>query len=814
MCPPASLRPGSRSLTCPPPSISLFLPSLSSWSPALASLPLACSFSLLCPLGFVFRILLLVQALRPHLSFCLPLSLPVSSASLPKPLLQSPFRLPLTFCSASTPWSPALGAPPPLGELSALTPPLPLPLPCSPLIEMLMRLQWLPSPAGGQAPWPGCCTCQPTQGLMKGDKHEEQELGSEPTAPQQPTEEEEALIEFHRSYRELFEFFCNHTTIHGAIRLVCSQHNRMKTAFWAVLWLCTFGMMYWQFGLLFGEYFSYPVSLNINLNSDKLVFPAVTICTLNPYRYAKIKEELEELDRITEQTLFDLYKYNFSNTLVAHPRGRRDLGETLPHPLQRLPGPAPPHEARRTRMASSVRDNNPQVNRKDWKIGFQLCNQNKSDCFYQTYSSGVDAVREWYRFHYINILSRLPVDASVSLEKDQLDNFIFACRFNQVSCNQANYSHFHHPMYGNCYTFNDKNNSNLWMSSMPGINNGLSLTLRTEQNDFIPLLSTVTGARVMVHGQDEPAFMDDGGFNLRPGVETSISMRKETLDRLGGNYGDCTKNGSDIPVQNLYRSKYTQQVCIHSCFQENMIKECGCAYLFYPPLPGVDFCDYRKHNSWGYCYYKLQDAFASNRLGCFTKCRKPCSVTSYQLSAGYSRWPSVTSQDWVFQMLSLQNNYTINNKRNGVAKLNIFFEELNYKTNSESPSVTMVTLLSNLGSQWSLWFGSSVLSVVEMAELIFDLLVITFLMLLRRIRSRYWSPGRGRRGAREVASTPASSLPAHFCPNPASPSSSPPGPATSPALTAPPPAYATLGPCPSLASSAGASSSACTPGEP
>lgn len=58
---------------------------------------------------------------------------------------------------------------------------------------------------------------------------------------------------------------------------------------------------------------------------------------------------------------------------------------------------------------------------------------------------------------------------------------------------------------------------------------GLSLTLRTEQNDFIPLLSTVTGARVMVHGQDEPAFMDDGGFNLRPGVETSISMRKARM---------------------------------------------------------------------------------------------------------------------------------------------------------------------------------------------------------------------------------------------------------------------------------------------
>ncbi|KAK2498289.1 hypothetical protein MC885_014764 [Smutsia gigantea] len=649
------------------------------------------------------------------------------------------------------------------------------------------------------------------QGLMKGDKREEQGPGPEPAAPRQPTEEEEALIEFHRSYRELFQFFCNNTTIHGAIRLVCSQHNRMKTAFWAVLWLCTFGMMYWQFGLLFGEYFSYPVSLNINLNSDKLVFPAVTICTLNPYRYRQIKEELEELDRITEQTLFDLYKYNSSQTLTAHLRGRRDLRGSLPHPLQRLwvpapaPPPAPPPAARRARSAaSSVRDNNPQVNRKDWKIGFKLCNQNKTDCFYQTYSSGVDAVREWYRFHYINILSRLR-NPSSSLEKDALGNFIFACRFNEASCNQANYSHFHHPMYGNCYTFNDKNNSNLWMSSMPGINNGLSLLLRTEQNDYIPLLSTVTGARVMVHGQDEPAFMDDGGFNLRPG---------EALDRLGGNYGDCTMNGSDIPVKNLYPPKYTQQVCIHSCFQENMAKECGCAYIFYPQPEGVEYCDYRKHDSWGYCYYKLLDAFSSDRLGCFTKCRKPCSVTSYQLSASYSRWPSVASQDWVFQMLSLQNNYTINNKRHGVAKLNIFFKELNYKTNSESPSVTMVALLSSMGSQWSLWFGSSVLSVVEMAELIADLLGITFLLLLRRFRSRYWSPGRGGRAMQEVASTPASSLPSHSCLQPTSPFSSLPGPATSPALTAPPPAYATLSPCPSPSGSAGASSSAHTQGEP
>lgn len=35
---------------------------------------------------------------------------------------------------------------------------------------------------------------------------------------------------------------------------------------------------------------------------------------------------------------------------------------------------------------------------------------------------------------------------------------------------------------------------------------------------------------------------------------------QEALDSLGGNYGDCTENGSDVPVKNLYPSKYTQQV--------------------------------------------------------------------------------------------------------------------------------------------------------------------------------------------------------------------------------------------------------------
>ncbi|CAI5796938.1 amiloride-sensitive sodium channel subunit alpha [Podarcis lilfordi] len=538
-------------------------------------------------------------------------------------------------------------------------------------------------------------------------------------------EESSGLIEFFSSYQELFQFFCNNTTIHGAIRLVCSKKNKMKTAFWSVLFFLTFGLMYWQFGIIYREYFSFPVNLNLNLNSDRLTFPAVTLCTLNPYRYSAIQEQLQELDQITQRTLMELYKYNMSmeqKNWQAQSLRKRSSRSLYRH-IQR-------HPLYRHKRETSMEENNPQVDKSDWKIGFILWNENKTDCFHQMYSSGVDAVREWYSFHYINILASIP-DVK-DLDESNFTSFIYSCRFNEETCNKANYTHFHHPIYGNCYTFND-NSSTLWMSSLPGINNGLSLVVRTEQNDFIPLLSTVTGARVMVHGQKEPAFMDDGGFNVRPGVETSISMRKETTNRLGGTYSDCTENGSDVPVKILYQSRYTEQVCIRSCFQNSMVDRCGCGHFFYPLPTGAVYCDYNKHPAWGYCYYKLQAEFKTGTLGCFTKCRKPCKVTEYQLSAGYSRWPSAVSEAWVFHMLSRQNKYNITSKRNGIAKVNIFFEEWNYKSNGESPAFTVVTLLSQLGSQWSLWFGSSVLSVVEMAELILDFVAITCILTFRRL---------------------------------------------------------------------------------
>lgn len=42
-------------------------------------------------------------------------------------------------------------------------------------------------------------------------------------------------------------------------------------------------------------------------------------------------------------------------------------------------------------------------------------------------------------------------------------------------------------------------------------------------------------------------------------INVKIDCQESTI-RLGGSYSDCTEDGSDVPVKNLYPSRYTEQV--------------------------------------------------------------------------------------------------------------------------------------------------------------------------------------------------------------------------------------------------------------
>ncbi|KAG8568983.1 hypothetical protein GDO81_014225 [Engystomops pustulosus] len=517
---------------------------------------------------------------------------------------------------------------------------------------------------------------------------------------------EEGWWEFYESFTELFEFFCDNTTIHGTIRLNCSRRNKMKTGFWVFLFFCSFGMMYWQFGATFNDYWSYPTNFAISLQS----------------KFGQVHEYLNKLDHLAEDTLSALYGYNGS--LHLHKDTEiLDLKDIMDNITVADDGIF--HLDTSITLTKIKTDDGTRE-----KVGFKLCNSTGGDCYYRSFWSALDAFHEWYKFHFMNIMSEIPL--VLEIPENLVQKFVLTCDFNRHMCS-SDFSHFHHPTYGSCITLNgNRSQSKLWTTVQPGKMYGLSLTLKTDQNDNMPILSSAAGAKVMIHSPNQSPLAEHEGFDIWPGTETSISIRQDQVNRLAEPYSECTFDGSNLDFQLLYNSSYTQQTCLQSCFQYKMNETCGCGYYFYPVLPGMEHCNYNKHPGWGHCFYKLYEKLLDHRHSCFDMCPKQCSETMYQLSAGSAKWPTSVSEEWITKLLANQTGYNRTSKRNDLAKLNVYFQELSLRSFDATPAVDIHNLLSTMGSQWSFWFGSSVLSVAEIAELVFDVAAMLIIVGYRK----------------------------------------------------------------------------------
>ncbi|KAM9299332.1 epithelial sodium channel subunit delta [Gastrophryne carolinensis] len=541
---------------------------------------------------------------------------------------------------------------------------------------------------------------------------------------------EEGLFEFYDSFSELFEFFCDNTTIHGTIRLNCSRRNKMKTGFWVVLYICSFGMLYFQFGDTFTKYWAYPTSLSINLQSSKTTFPGVTVCNLNPYRFEQVNEYLTQLDQMAQETLSTLYGYNES----LPGNDKKEIVD-----LEVIMANVTSQVNERFQLDTSVKlvklEADERSKGKAFKVGFKLCNSSGDDCFYQSFWSGVDALHEWYKFQFMNIMSKIPPLMQIS-DEDFMKKFILTCDFNQQGCDR-NFSHFHHPTYGTCFTITGKpDNIDLWTSVKPGIQYGLTMIVKADQNDNMPMLSTVAGVKVMIHNPTQSPLVEHEGFDIWPGTETSLSLTEDQMQRLGKPYSDCTVDGSELDIKLLYNSSYTLQACLHSCFQYKMIELCGCGYYFYPLPPGEEYCNYNKHPGWGHCFYRLSAKLLDHRLVCFNYCPKQCTESVYRVSPGSAKWPSSVATEWIIPTLSSLYGYNSTSNRSELSKINIYFQELNFRSFEESPAINVQNVLSTMGNQWSFWFGSSVLSVVEIAELIFDVAALAIIITYAKHKRR------------------------------------------------------------------------------
>ncbi|XP_034843953.1 amiloride-sensitive sodium channel subunit beta [Mirounga leonina] len=555
------------------------------------------------------------------------------------------------------------------------------------------------------------------------------------------------------TYKELLVWYCNNTNTHGPKRIICEGPK--KKAMWFLITLLFTSLVCWQWGVFIRTYLSWEVSVSLSIGFKTMDFPAVTICNASPFQYSKVKHLLKDLDELMEAVLERILAPEKS-----YANATRTLNFTIWNdtPLVLIDERKPSRPVVLDLLgdvhngsASSSPAPGRTCTAQGCKVAMRLCRLNGTVCTFRNFTSATQALTEWYLLQATNIFSQVPRHKLVEMGYPA-ERLILACLFGPEPCNYRNFTSIFHPDYGNCYIFNWGMTEKALPSANPGAEFGLKLILDIGQEDYVPFLTSTAGARLLLHGQRSYPFIKDEGIYAMSGTETSIGVLVDKLERKGEPYSQCTVNGSDVPVRNLYsdyNTTYSIQACIRSCFQEHMIQNCSCAHFLYPLPHGERYCNNREFPDWAYCYSHLCMSVAQ-RETCINMCKESCNDTQYKMTISMADWPSEASEDWIFHVLSQERdqstNITLNRK--GVVKLNIYFQEFNYRTIEESAANNIVWLLSNLGGQFGFWMGGSVLCLIEFGEILIDFVWITIIELVafakslrqRRAQARYAGP--------------------------------------------------------------------------
>uniref|UniRef100_A0A8D0DTK4 Amiloride-sensitive sodium channel subunit beta n=1 Tax=Salvator merianae TaxID=96440 RepID=A0A8D0DTK4_SALMN len=598
------------------------------------------------------------------------------------------------------------------------------------------------------------------------------------------------------TYKELLVWYCDNTNTHGPKRII--REGPKKKLIWFFLTLLFASLVIWQWGILINTYLSYNVTASLAIGFKTMKFPAVTICNASPFRYSKAKELLQDLDALIETALERILQASTENATGSFPSNTSaelNLQQWNQIPLVLIDESDEKHP-----VVLDILGNSSELweglhnyssfatpGRGKYKLAVKLCPDDDSPCTFWNFTSAAQAVTEWYVLQSTSILSRVPISKRIEMGY-QAEDMILACLYGAEPCSYRNFTHLYHPDHGNCYIFNWGMDKKPLISSNPGAEFGLKLILDISQKDYIPYLTTTAGARLMLHKQRSFPFLKDQGIYAMSGTETSIGVLVDELERLGHPYSDCTANGSNIAIRNLYenypayqdesgepqpcsncvtdgsraqptrgqyRTTYSIQACLRSCFQAQMVSECKCGHSSCPLPEGAKFCNNKEFPHWAYCYSRLRVS-QEHRQFCILSCKETCNNTQYKMTISMADWPSEASEDWIFRILSYERdestNVTLN--RDGIIKLNIYFQEYNYRTVSESATTTIVWLLSNLGGQFGFWMGGSVLCLIEFGEILIDFVWITVLKLIglaRGMKRRHTIQAPDTRGLPTVA---------------------------------------------------------------
>ncbi|XP_063437774.1 FMRFamide-activated amiloride-sensitive sodium channel-like [Mytilus trossulus] len=483
-----------------------------------------------------------------------------------------------------------------------------------------------------------------------------------------------------KSFNRLCVRFAEKTSMQGLPWINAAKLWYAKV-FWVFLLLCGIAGMTLHLYSLIEQFLQFDVQVSISLGFNHLVLPAVTVCNVNAVKKSELNIMSEALQSLVTQT--DPARFN-----------------------------GPPGKKRKKRYVDEF-DN---INFDNLSRSYDFTNKGgqKKDNNFQ--------ITQTFQALYMQHPRSTRRKAG-----HQLNNLLIGCSFGGYQCYQSNFTWFQTEDYGNCFTIQSEE----FVVTSAGPDNGLDLTLYTETEEYLAGITQGYGARIQIHDRYTYPFPSDEGEYVASGFETHVALKQVELIRKGSPYGEC----QDVTAYlSNYGAKYTRTLCQNFCKQQLIVDSCGCfdnaeSDLFFTLNYTFSVVPCLSETE-RVCLAQLEADLKGRTLEC-PECVKPCQETQFGKSFSARNWPTDEYANVLMegvceklpkqacdQMASKGNDYRA--LGHNFVKIKIYFEDLNYELIEETPEIEVQQFASDVGGAIGLWIGLSIISMFELFQLMLE----------------------------------------------------------------------------------------------
>ncbi|XP_022296643.2 acid-sensing ion channel 4-B-like [Crassostrea virginica] len=282
---------------------------------------------------------------------------------------------------------------------------------------------------------------------------------------------------------------------------------------------------------------------------------------------------------------------------------------------------------------------------------------------------------------------------------------------------------------GMCTTFNGLSNNPPLVSKLIGSQNGLSIFVFLDQNNYIYGENLGAGLLVAIHERDEEPNMADNSFLVSAGTVTYVPFRRIDSTFLPYPYkafGDdyCTETSApDFQNPLKHYKQYSSYACIRECRARFIYKRCQCRHI--NDFGNETICTIAQEHT---CVRKAKEKFDSS-LSIKNNCKCPlsCHQVAYDLDFSSAKIPSTKYEEY-FSTQNLQDLSTNH------IELRFFYHTFFVENVQQVPKIDLTSVLGNVGGYMGIFLGASLLTLMELLEVFMVAMFLISKRLIRKVK--------------------------------------------------------------------------------